>query len=199
MDSTRRSPGRLNEHELAVSDRPYPSSTSMPYLSSKVRMMSSGSDAPPDTATRSADRSRPVMSCWASACSIVGTPADDGAPVALEGVKDGRGANRGTTDRQAPCLTLTLITEDSPKTWKNGSTARTTSSASGAEQPARDRAVHVQLEMGELGALRLAGRAAGVDEHGGVVGGRAAATSPPGSSSGSGAEQLTAARRAVGQ
>jgi len=32
----------------------------MRYLSSKVRMMSSGSDAPPDTATRSADRSRPA-------------------------------------------------------------------------------------------------------------------------------------------
>ena len=28
----------------------------MRYLSSKVRMMSSGSDAPPDTATRSAEQ-----------------------------------------------------------------------------------------------------------------------------------------------
>ena len=40
-----------------------------------------------------------------------------------------------------------------------------------AEQVPGDRAVHVQLEVGELGALRLAGGPAGVDEHGRVLGG----------------------------
>src|SRR4029077_1732502 len=35
---------------------------------------------------------------------------------------------------------------------------------------ARYRAVHVQLEVSELGALRLARRAAGIDKHRGVVG-----------------------------
>ena len=42
---------------------------------------------------------------------------------------------RGTTDRQAPCLIVTLITEDSPKTWKNGSTARVTSELRAPNSP----------------------------------------------------------------
>ena len=100
----------------------------MPYLPSNVRMMSSGSDAPPDTATRSADRSRPAMSCWASACSMVGTP-----PITVHRSRSimsrtSPGWNRGTIDRQPPYRTLTLITDDSPNTWKNGRTARVTSS-----------------------------------------------------------------------
>ena len=100
----------------------------MPYLSSNVRMMSSGSDAPPDTATRSVDRSRPVMSSWARACSIVGTPPITVHRSASITSSTAAGWKRGTTDRQPPCLTNTLTTDDSPNTWKNGSTASTTSS-----------------------------------------------------------------------
>ena len=74
----------------------------MPYLSSKVRMMSSGSDAPPDTETRSADRSRPVMSMRASACSMVGTPGSTVHRSASMASSTAAGWNRGRTDMQAP-------------------------------------------------------------------------------------------------
>ena len=100
----------------------------MPYLSSKVRMTSSGSDAPPDTATRSADRSRPVMSCCARACSMVGTPPITVHRSASMASSTAAGWKRGRIDRQPPYRTNTLITDDSPNTWKNGSTASTTSS-----------------------------------------------------------------------
>jgi len=55
-------------------------------LSSKVRLMSSGSDAPPDTATRNADWSRPAMSCWAGVQHGRHT-ADNRAPVGLDRVQ----------------------------------------------------------------------------------------------------------------
>ena len=38
------------------------------------------------------------------------------------------GSNRGTIDRQPPNRTVTSMIEDSPKTWKKGSTASVTSS-----------------------------------------------------------------------
>ena len=38
------------------------------------------------------------------------------------------GSKRGTTERHPPYRTLTLITDESPNTWKNGRTARLTSS-----------------------------------------------------------------------
>ena len=100
----------------------------MRYLSSKVRMMSSGSDAPPDTATRSADRSRPAMSSCARACSMVGTPPMTVHRSASIASSAAAGWKRGRMDRQPPNRTNTLITDDSPNTWKNGSTASTTSS-----------------------------------------------------------------------
>ncbi len=100
----------------------------MPYLDSKLRMMSSGSDAPPDTATRSAERSRPPMSSCARACSMVGTPAITVHRSVARTSRTAAGTKRGTIDRQPPYLTLTLITDDRPNTWKNGRTARVTSS-----------------------------------------------------------------------
>ena len=100
----------------------------MPNFSSNVRMMSSASDAPPDTATRSADRSRPAVSIWARACSMVGTPPITVHRSASSTSSTAPGWNRGTMDRQPPYLMNTLITDDSPNTWKNGSTASTTSS-----------------------------------------------------------------------
>ena len=100
----------------------------MPYLSSKVRITSAGSDAPPDTATRSADRSRPPMSSRASACSMVGTPPITVTRSASMASSTAPGTKRGRIDRQPPRRTNTLTTDDSPNTWKNGSTASTTSS-----------------------------------------------------------------------
>ena len=100
----------------------------MPNFSSNVRMTSSASDAPPDTATRSADRSRPAMSSWARACSMVGTPPITVHRSASSASSTAPGWNRGTMDRQPPYRTNTLTTDDSPNTWKNGSTASTTSS-----------------------------------------------------------------------
>src|SRR5260370_900195 len=45
------------------------------------------------------------------------------------------GWSRGTSDRHPPNLTKTLITDDSPNTWKNGSTASTTSSLRAPNSP----------------------------------------------------------------
>ena len=59
---------------------------------------------------------------------MVGTPPITVHRSASSTSSTAPGWNRGTIDRQPPCLTNTLITDDSPNTWKNGSTASTTSS-----------------------------------------------------------------------
>ena len=69
-----------------------------------------------------------MRSSCARACSIVGTPAITVHRSASRVSRTAAGAKRGTIDRQPPYRTLTLITDDRPNTWKNGSTASVTSS-----------------------------------------------------------------------
>ena len=57
-----------------------------------------------------------------------------------------------------------------PKEWKSGRAPRTTSPASISQVVRRgDVGVAGEVEVGQLGALRLAGRARGVEDHRGVV------------------------------
>src|SRR5260370_42200923 len=86
----------------------------MPDLPSNVRRTSSGSDAPPETATRSADTSRPEMSGCARACSMVGTPPTTVHRSRSIASSATEGWNRGRIDRQLPYRTLTLMIDESP-------------------------------------------------------------------------------------
>src|ERR1035441_590735 len=142
----------------------------MPYLPSKVRMMSSGSDAPPDTATRSADRSRPVMSCLARACSMVGTPPTTVQRSFSSASRMAAGTKRGTIDRQPPYRTNTLISDERPNTWKKGSTASTTSSARAPNSPPAIVQFMYSWKWVSSAPFGLPVVPLVVDEHGGVVG-----------------------------
>src|ERR1035437_2518353 len=142
----------------------------MPYLPSKVRMMSSGSDAPPDTATRSADRSRPVMSCLARACSMVRTPPTTVQRSFPSASRMAAGTKRGTIDRQPPYRTNTLISDERPNTWKKGSTASTTSSARAPNSPPAIVQFMYSWKWVSSAPFGLPVVPLVVDEHGGVVG-----------------------------
>ena len=100
----------------------------MPYLSSNLRITSPGRDAPPETHTRRAERSRPETSASASACSIVGTPPTTVTRSTSRVSSTTFGSNLGRIASEPPWRNETPMTEDSPKTWKKGRTASVTSS-----------------------------------------------------------------------
>ena len=141
----------------------------MPYVSSNVRMMSSGNDAPPDT-----DAQRRQV---AAGDVLLGRgvqhgrhAGDNGAPVSFQRVQYGLGLESGH-DRQAAAVPDADIDHGrEPEHVKEREHGQGDVVAAGTEQVAGDGAVHIHLEVRELGAFRLAGGTAGVDEHGGIVG-----------------------------
>ena len=72
---------------------------------------------------------------------------------------------------QAPVASAGLSTPASPKMWLNGAAPSSTSSLAQPQQRAREKArARAQAGMRELGALRAAGRAGGVEQDRGLVG-----------------------------
>jgi hypothetical protein len=120
----------LNVVVLVDSDRPYPSRITQPgNFSSKPRMTSPGIAAPPETPTRSDDRSRPDVSMASSPKYIVGTPLKIVQRCRSMASTTGSSSNRGMSTIVPPKRVVTLRTLDSPKTWNSGSTATPMSSS----------------------------------------------------------------------
>src|ERR1700733_9360409 len=112
-------------------------------------MMSAGSDAPLDMATRSADRSRPAMSCWARACSMVGTP-----PITVHRSRSSTSSTSAGWNRGAAAVPQAHVDHRrQPEHVEERQDGQGDVIVAGPEQLARDGAVHVQLEVGELRAL----------------------------------------------
>ena len=144
-----------------------------PKASSKARISSTGSDEPPDTHSRSVERSAlsRVSQC-SIALYIVGTP--------MKTVTSSRsmissalaGSKRGISVTVAPLAIAAFIVQVWPKEWNSGSAPSSTSSGDEAAEDLR-RGLAVAREVGvrELGALGRAGRARGVEDHRGVVAG----------------------------
>src|SRR3954469_15208606 len=107
-----------------------------PKASSNARISSTGSDAPPETQSRSFDRSalsRPGS--WSNAPYIVGTPSNTVTPSRWRISSALAGSNRGRSVRHAPPATAAFIPHVWPKEWNNGSAPSTTSSSQNPNTP----------------------------------------------------------------
>ena len=162
--------GWLNEATGEVSDRPYPSRIMQPNSASNPRSTSTGSAAPPETHTRSADRSySPRSGAASSATYIVGTPSKMVTRSRAITCSAFSGVNRDTRVRQAPTRTAVLSPQVCPNEWNSGRPPKITSSAADLDQVGRDGlGVGGEISMREFGALGLPGGARCVQDDGGV-------------------------------
>ncbi|OIQ74042.1 hypothetical protein GALL_443180 [mine drainage metagenome] len=129
MDPTRAgSPYTLKLATGEVSDSPYPSRIVTPNLVSTFLWTSTGSAAPPETATRRffaiEEMSTPCSSAPSRAQYIVGTPAKNVTPAFSIRSSAVRASKRGSMTTVPPKAQAVFWITVCPKEWKSGSTHR---------------------------------------------------------------------------
>ena len=139
-------------------------------FSSKARISSTGIAAPPDMQMRSVEVSvEPARSACSSALYIVGTPWKTVTASRSMISSALSGSKRGSIVTVAPLQTAQFIVQVWPNEWNSGSAPSSTSPGLNSAKPDHRVAVAQQVRVRQLGALGLAGGAARVEDHRGVV------------------------------